>query len=487
VTGALLALQAWLQITLGRHDRALATAQEAIALGQTSGPTGAARPEAPGSEGSRLEGVALGHLVRGQALRRQGQSLEAVASLQEALWCVQGHREFVAGATTGAAGAAGAGAAAVSATPELLHDVEVVARLWLGSIALLPDHDYARARNEIAQALRVCRALGKARGEMGCLDNLATIALEAGDYAAAERDFERALTLARAVGDRWGEGEVQRGLSMAAQARGEYARAHELAERALTILREFGSATAEAAALANLGHLCTLLGDYARAAACFARFRRVVRAPGAPASESLNGLLAQVLLAHRTGDDRQALADAEESWQLAQRLDDPQRQAWALLLMGHAQAAVGRTDEPATAYRESVRRYLALGRGPLAAAPRAGLARLALAHGARAAALAEVEALLPDLAGDPPAGLHEPFDVYLTVYRALAASDDPRAAGVLRTGQRLLRARAEGIADAALRRSFLHHVASHRELLCAASEHDPAATPRAPPPAALLP
>jgi tetratricopeptide (TPR) repeat protein len=294
---------------------------------------------------------------------------------------------------------------------------------------------------------------------------LAEIAVEAGDYAAAQRELERTLDLTRALGYRFGEGSALSQLSEVACIRGDYTRAYSLAVRALAVLRELGGATEEAIALAGLGYLCTLLGDYAGARDWFAQFRRVVQAPGAPASERLNGLLPLALLAHRTGDDRQALVVAEESWEIAQRLDDPLRQAWALLLIGHAQAALGRPVEATAAYQGALQRYRALGRAALAAEPRAGLARLALARGDLAAAQEQVEAMLPVLAEGPPLGLLEPFDDYLTAYRILAATGDPRASGVLRAGRRLLQAYAERIEDDAIRRSFLEDVATHRELL----------------------
>jgi hypothetical protein len=90
--------------------------------------------------------------------------------------------------------------------------------------------------------------------------------------------------------------------------------------------------------------------------------------------------------------------------------------------------------------------------------PRAGLARVALAHGDAAAALAQSERVLAILAEHPWAGLDDPFELYHTCYRVLDAQRDPRASQVLRDAQERLQACAEQINDLALRRSFLEVV-----------------------------
>jgi hypothetical protein len=89
-----------------------------------------------------------------------------------------------------------------------------------------------------------------------------------------------------------------------------------------------------------------------------------------------------------------------------------------------------------------------------------------------------VEEILSHLQMDAPLvgsgqgliGAEEPFRVYLTCYRFLKASQDPRAEDVLRTAHRLLDERAARIGDEELRRSFLENVAAHREILSAVTQ-----------------
>jgi hypothetical protein len=97
----------------------------------------------------------------------------------------------------------------------------------------------------------------------------------------------------------------------------------------------------------------------------------------------------------------------------------------------------------------------------------AGLARVSLAQGdaSQAQALAQVEEILSYLETGTLDGTEEPFRIYLTCYRVLRASQDPRARTVLNTAHRLLGERTAKISDEELRRSFLDNVAVHREIV----------------------
>ena len=55
--------------------------------------------------------------------------------------------------------------------------------------------------------------------------------------------------------------------------------------------------------------------------------------------------------------------------------------------------------------------------------------------------------------------------MYLTCYRVLESSADPRAQDILETAHDLLQHRADKINDEKDRRSFLENVTAHRELV----------------------
>ncbi len=104
------------------------------------------------------------------------------------------------------------------------------------------------------------------------------------------------------------------------------------------------------------------------------------------------------------------------------------------------------------------------------AEPRAGLAQIALAQGDLSSALAQVEAILPVLAKQPHAGYNNPFFIYLTCYRVLAAHHDGRATSLLRQGYNLLQQDAATLDDESCQRFLavaLHHdlIAAYAELL----------------------
>jgi hypothetical protein len=65
-----------------------------------------------------------------------------------------------------------------------------------------------------------------------------------------------------------------------------------------------------------------------------------------------------------------------------------------------------------------------------------------------------------------------PFHLYVTCYRVLRASGDPRADDVLEEAHSLLRDRAASISDEGERRMYLENVAANREIVEAWAERE---------------
>ena len=84
--------------------------------------------------------------------------------------------------------------------------------------------------------------------------------------------------------------------------------------------------------------------------------------------------------------------------------------------------------------------------------------------------LAYVEQILDYLEATPLAGADEPFRVYQTCCQVLSAVPDSRAPSTLVFAYDLLQEWAASNEDRALRRSFLEHVAAHREIVAAHPE-----------------
>jgi hypothetical protein len=96
---------------------------------------------------------------------------------------------------------------------------------------------------------------------------------------------------------------------------------------------------------------------------------------------------------------------------------------------------------------------------------RSALARVALAQGRPADAMALVDEILSVInapeyeyaGGLPP--------IYGACYQVLRAADDDRAASVLHTAHNLIQKQAASIGDEALRESFLNQVMFNREIV----------------------
>lgn len=301
--GRLLAFQASHLIALGKHAQALSIAQEAVSLSQAS---------------AGLDGEALGVMVQGQALRRNGDSLQAYALLRRAVDLARQHQRD-------------------GMSSELLADVEWRANGWLCSIALSPMLDYAAAQRYAEERLRVCTTLNKPHGQMVALTDLVDVAIAIGDLPAAQQRSEQVLDLARALQSRWGERVGCSERAHIASLQGDYTTACELTKRALAICRQTGEATEEATALTRLGRLNTLMGNHRLAREWFDQFFEALRAADTPAGEWLDGLLALSALEHDAGDDERALGLAKQALDLAEKkVSDPARQAVAWVRIGHA-------------------------------------------------------------------------------------------------------------------------------------------------------
>ncbi|MBN1137764.1 MAG: AAA family ATPase [Anaerolineae bacterium] len=323
--------------------------------------------------------------------------------------------------------------------------------------------DQAAAKRCYEQALSIYRDLGDRRGEGRVLNTLGFLCAEQGDYAADIAYHEQGLRLCRETGARWEAAWAMLALGMGFLSQGDYAPAIGHMEGALGIWREIGDRWTEVLGLLGLGWIRHTLGDYPRARECYEQVYS--------AHSNRPGMLATVqscqsLLYHHLGDGEAAHACAQQALDQAKHTEDLGQQASALLALGHALATLEDWTGAAAAYRQALALREQFGQHHLAPDPLAGLARVALAQGEPAEAMAHVEAILGYLEARPTLeGTWEPLHIYLTCYHVLCANGDPRAQGVLDAGYRLLQERAAKIDDEALRRSYLENVAANRELV----------------------
>lgn len=214
------------------------------------------------------------------------------------------------------------------------------------------------------------------------------------------------------------------------------------------------------------------MGDQATATQCYEQLTKLSGRIKLPRECQLYERLAAAILAQATGDQQMALHAAEQAGQLNEqggeilfRLID------TALILGHTRAAVGQWDRAAAAFQFALDAFQQFGNAALAAEPQADLAQIALTQGDLVTAQTQVEAILPVLAVQPHAGYNNPFFIYLTCHRVLAANDDPRAATILQQGYDLLHQDAASL-DEESRQRFLTAVATHRALMTAYREQE---------------
>lgn len=420
------------QLTVGRHEEALASATEILHL-------------APAEHNP--VGAAFGYMLKGQALRRQGKSVEGQQCLEQSVRLARQAR-------------------ATTANPALLLDIEKRAYSWLASIALSND-DYATVRAHGIHQLEICQQFQMQVGEVIALTCLVDVDKALGDYLHAQQYAEQALATAHQVNFRWGQAICFEQMAELAWRQGDYQQAQKLYEQALALFRSMNRILEESNVAQMLGRLCLWLGDIIRAQQWIEQAFQLLQSLGAPARESCWVLASRARLHYSTDNLAAALVDAEAAWTMARQLDGGASQADALVLLGLVQERLQQTTAAAAAYQEAVQLYTALGHRHHTAEPRAGLARLALAGSEPMQALAMIEEVLSVLHDHPLAGFDEPFQVYLTCYKVLAAHQDPRATPLLTAAHELLTAYAERLLDPSVRRLFLENVASHRDLQAA--------------------
>ncbi len=171
------------------------------------------------------------------------------------------------------------------------------------------------------------------------------------------------------------------------------------------------------------------------------------------------------LLLHHLGDDEAARDYSQQALQIYRDLGDRAGQGYALTNLGHAFAGLRRLAEASEFYQQAITLRRELGQPSLVIESLAGLARVSLAQGRLAQALAQVEEILSYLEHNSVADAEEPFRIYLTCYRVLQANQDARAQAILKTAHTLLQETAAKIGDEAMRRLFLENVAVHREIV----------------------
>ncbi len=363
---------------------------------------------------------------------------------------------------------------------------------------------YALAQEHLQASLGLARQVGDQRGMARTFHNLGNVSIRLGNLAEAQAYYQQAVSIYHEIGDRSGEGAVLNGLSNISQYQGDCAAAEAYCQQALRIYQEIGERRRESVLLDHLGVISTGLGDYAKSLAYLGQALDLSRMVGDRQSESsvINNLgvvfdnlgdyaKARVyleqslritdetgdlrskcevlfnlgLIAHHLDEDQAACEYCLQALRIAQELGTPLIQGYALTYLGHALVGQERPAEAVEAYQQALSAWREVGQPYLDIETLAGLARVSMAQRELDQAAARVQEILGGLDANNLANTSESILIYLTCYRVLHATQDPRAQDILATAYHLLQERAAKISDEALQRSFLENVAAHREIV----------------------
>ncbi|MEI6669522.1 MAG: protein kinase [Acidobacteriota bacterium] len=160
----------------------------------------------------------------------------------------------------------------------------------MGYLALVEEARgrHAEARRLVTDGATLYRQLGDQRGLAFLLVN----AIEPDDFAAARRDFEEALRVFRACGDSWNTSRAFRNLGVLALREGDLVESRRRFEDCLALQREIGDRWLISRTLAQLGDIDRCGGDFARAERCYedSRAEEKILESRAHAAWSLAGL-----------------------------------------------------------------------------------------------------------------------------------------------------------------------------------------------------
>ncbi|MEP7101689.1 MAG: adenylate/guanylate cyclase domain-containing protein [Burkholderiales bacterium] len=327
------------------------------------------------------------------------------------------------------------------------------------------------ARHGLAYATRA----GDDELRLHALRVVAVAQIYQGDIEGGRTLAQQGLAEARSLGLRVVEQRMLNALAVAADMQGDLMGAMELDPQNLLICREIGDRVAESNCLYNQGEGKLKLGDLAQARRDFDAALHMGRALGDRSSEcaALTGLS---IVALWQGEETRALALARQALDIAVASKARDMEVLAALRLGAAELTLGRR----AAAREACAQARALAVEidfPLQHDASAGLARVALADGDPASAVAALQPLLDHIAASGTLdGTEYPRLIELSCHQTLAGAQDPRAADWLTRAHSALMAQADAISrgssDATLRQGFLKNIPHHREIVAAWAKRD---------------
>jgi hypothetical protein len=328
--------------------------------------------------------------------------------------------------------------------------------------------DWAEQEIAARQGIAYATSAGDDGLRLHALRLLAIARIWQGDLEAGKSLALQGLAEARRLRQRLVEGLLMNELAHIAGMRGDVVGALVAVRQWLGITREIGSRTNEAICMYRLGSRLIRLGDLVGAQHHLDVALQMLRATGDRTMEGATlGELS--MLARWQGDAVHALSLARSALDMTVVAQARAYQVQAELNLGAAELALGDTAAARHAYSQARAQAREIGSARKHDAS-AGLARVALAEGDVAKALAEVQSVLDHVAsGGALDCTEEPRWIELSCHQALARANDPRAAQWLSRAHTNLMAQAEAIdryaGDPTMRHGFVHNIPQHRDIV----------------------
>lgn len=391
--------------------------------------THAERAARQAQESGDAQGQADGLTLWGQTLVYQGQSAQAVQTLQQGIEISRQNG---------------------------LRLSEARALSSLGSCQYF-EGDLQAGRLSIEKALSIAAELGgQQRLEIELLNRLGSVQAELGDYPSSEDCFQRGIDLCRLIGDREGESMLLGNIGANYSDQGDLWNAKLFFEQSLEISEKVGQRFYAGNAILNLGLVDNSVGDYDSAARRLAQALSIFKEIGNLRSEGM-ALSHYGQINHARGQQQLALEQSMAALEIARSLNNRYVQAYALTNLGNIQTALGRFEEAAANYREALILRREIGHIPLYIETICGLVALYHASGRLPEAAAELEEALTTLRERPYLEMaNEPMRAYLACITALRALNDPRESVLLEQAQRVLNEQAERISNPDMRAALLN-------------------------------
>ena len=293
-----------------------------------------------------------------------------------------------------------------------------------------------------------------------CLYESGSIYLNMRHYEKSKDFFTEALHLFRDSNNRINEGKTVNALGVIANFQGRYEDAKQHYEQSQLICKETGSRRGEGIAASNIGYILYLLGDFENAKPYYTHSIEIANEIG---DRRLLGIFLVRLgqLYCQLGKYKRAEQVKREALVIGKDIASIYIQRMALNHLGQCFIQAGNLAKANRYFQQS----LALPEDPAqnlqVLEGRAGFAQVQLELKNIPHAIQQVEIILPQIR-QPIWPLD--FSLYLTSYRVLEATKDPRAYPLLVIAYNLLQEQAAKIRDPKLKASYLNNIPIHQTI-----------------------